>query len=114
MSGPSYEVVPASLHKMAGVVGDARDTWEQLRTQVENWTMESLDLGLIGRAADYPGGYNVAVTAIVDKLAEGVDGFGAAEEALRGVADTYADLEASYYEQFGYSTESTYPQPKEP
>lgn len=101
-----YEVVPESLFAMANEFGEARATWVELRKMVGSWTMESFDLGIIGELAGYPGGYNEVVTAVMDKLAEAAESFGTTDQALREVGKTYADLDASYYEQFGYLAES--------
>lgn len=101
-----YEVVPESLYAMADEFGEAGATWLELRETVGHWRMGSFDLGVIGKMAFYPDAYNEVVNHVMDKLEEAALSFEATELVLRDVGKAYADLDASFYEQFGYLAES--------
>lgn len=102
MYQPGYMVVPDALSGMKHALLEAAETWETLKTTVDDLTMASLDLGLLGESVDYPDSYNGVKDDIVDKLSTGHDVLASTGEALTDAVTTYQNQDAEYYEDFGY------------
>lgn len=100
--GPGYLVVPDSLDDMKRALDNAAATWNDLKTTIDNLTMASLDLGLLGEQANYPAGYNDVKDQVVTRLDGGYDVLDSTAAALSGVVETYRNEDAEHYEDFGY------------
>lgn len=102
MSDTDFRVVPGALHKMTGALSGAARAWHDITMVIQSLSMQSLDLGLLGEATDYPDRYNELKNLVGDQLEDGVTVWRDMANALGEVAQTYADKDAEWYEQFNY------------
>jgi hypothetical protein len=97
-----YTVVPESLLSMSRVLRGAHQDWLAMRGDLDRLVLQSLSLGVLGEASNYPASYNGIKDDIVDRLAQGEESIHDTSRALEKVAKFYAEKDAEYYEQFGY------------
>lgn len=98
-----YEVVPDALRKAQKAWSAAQVEWDFFQLVVrDDLVMSSGDMGLLGRAKDFPQTYNEARAMIEDKLGTGARVLEDASDQLNVVATEYESKDAEYYEKFGY------------
>lgn len=100
--GTEYTVVPEALRKMVIGIDDATTKWKGAVAKLDSLKIGKNDLGLLGRAAEYPAGYEEVNELIVDKLDEGTKTLESTSETLDSVARHYEKKEADWYSEFGY------------
>lgn len=99
-----FEVVPGSLFDMSSSFSIAETEIDGLKDTIETWEMDPFAFGVLGELANYSHIYSTTVGQIRDALGKFGISFNDASDALDKTANSYADLDDSWYEKYGYDT----------
>lgn len=97
-----FQVVPDALRRNVRFLYDAGDCWDAARKALDGEQLGDDALGELGQAHEVVREHNETLEAVLGTLREGVEVLERAGDSLNGVARTYEDKDAEYYEKFGY------------